>query len=139
MSKGNLKKIENNRIMEQVRYKHIYCNNFFKFNHSIMIVIESKTGAIMDANEAACSFYQYNYEEIMKLKISDINALPIEETVNEMKLASRKEKKCFYFKHKLANGEIRDVEVHSSPITQNSKQLLYSIVIDITDSKKKKK
>lgn len=107
--------------------------------HLIMIVIESKAGAIVDANEAACSFYQYNYEEIIKLKISDINVLPIEKTVMEMKPASRKEKECFYFKHKLANGEIRDVEVHSSPITQNNKQLLYSIVIDITDSKKKKK
>ncbi|MCJ7690359.1 MAG: PAS domain S-box protein [Clostridiaceae bacterium] len=135
MSDGNLIKIGTNRIMEHVRYKQTYCDNFFNLNHSIMIVIEPKTGAIMNANEAACSFYQYDYEQIIKLKISDITVLSIEETVMEMNLAFREEKTCFYFKHRIANGEIRDVEVHCGPITQNSKKLLYSIIHDITDRK----
>jgi len=66
MSKGN--KIENDRIMEHVRYKQTYCDKFFELNNSIMIFIEPKTGAIMDANASACSFYQYDYEQIIKLK-----------------------------------------------------------------------
>jgi PAS domain S-box-containing protein len=135
MSECNLIKIENNRIMGHVRYKQAYCDDFFELNHSIMIVIEPKTGAIMDANDAACSFYQYDYDHIIKLKISDINVLLIEEIDAEMNLASLEEKTCFYFKHRISNGEIRDVEVHSGPITQNSKKLIYSIIHDITDRK----
>lgn len=118
-------------------YEHkTFWNDFSQINHTIMIVIEPETGLIIDANEAACSFYQYDYENIIKLKISDINILSIEEIAKEMKLAAEEHKKCFYFKHRIANGEIRDVEVHSGPITQNTRQLLYSIIHDITDSKK---
>jgi PAS domain S-box-containing protein len=118
-------------------YEHKNCwNDFSQISHSIMIVIDPETGLIIDANEAACSFYQYDYEHIIKLKISDINILSIEEIAMEMKLAAKEHKKCFYFKHRIANGEIRDVEVHSGPITQDSRQLLYSIIHDITDSKK---
>jgi PAS domain S-box-containing protein len=111
-------------------------NDFFEINHSIMIVIDPETGVIIDANEAACSFYQYDYEHITKLNISDINVLSIEELAMEMKLAAGQQKSCFYFKHRIANGEVRDVEVHSGPITQNSRRLLYSIIHDITDRKK---
>lgn len=111
-------------------------NDFFEINHSIMIVIDPETGVIIDANEAACSFYQYDYAHIIKLNISDINELSNEELAMEMELATRQQKNCFYFKHRIANGEIRDVEVHSGPITQNSRRLLYSIIHDITDRKK---
>jgi len=39
----------------------------------------------------------------------------------------------FLFKHRLANGEVRDVEVYSGPITIEGKQLLYSIIHDISE------
>jgi PAS domain S-box-containing protein len=135
MSKGDFKAIENSRIMDPVQYKHIYCNDFFKVSESIMIITDLETGKIIDANEVACYFYQYDYEHITKLKLSDINLCSIEEIDMEMKHTAGQQKNCFYFKHKLANGEIRDVEVHRS-ITHNSKKLLYSIIYDITDRKK---
>lgn len=136
MNKGNLKEIENYKILDQIQHKHSYSNDFLKINHTIMLVIDPKTGEIIDANAGACLFYQYNYDHIIKLKISDINLCTIEEIDIDMKLAVGEEKNCFYFKHRLANGDIRDVEVHSGPITQKNRQLLYSIIIDITDSKK---
>ena len=136
MNKDNFVEVETNISKVKVQRKHTSCNGFLKINHSIMIVIDPETGVIIDANEAACSFYQYDYEHIIKLKISDINVLSVEEIVMEMKLATKEYKNCFYFKHQISNGEIRDVEVHSGPITQNSRQVLYSIIHDITDRKK---
>jgi PAS domain-containing protein len=35
----------------------------------------------------------------------------------------------------LANGQIRDVEVYSGPLFMHGKQLLYSIIHDITERK----
>lgn len=136
MNKGNFKEIENIEILDQVQHKHIYPNDFLNNIHTIMLVIDPKTREIIDANAGACSFYQYKYEQIIKLKISDINLRSIEEIDMEMKLAVGEQKNCFYFKHRLSNGDIRDVEVHSGPITQSNRQLLYSIIIDITDRKK---
>jgi light-regulated signal transduction histidine kinase (bacteriophytochrome) len=39
----------------------------------------------------------------------------------------------FLFKHKLANGELKDVEVHSTPVTINGKKTLFSVIHDISD------
>ena len=44
-------------------------------------------------------------------------------------------KNNFIFKHTLANGEIRDVDVYSGPIRVGGKNLLYSIIHDITHRK----
>jgi hypothetical protein len=41
----------------------------------------------------------------------------------------------FIFSHKLANDEIRTVEVHSSPIKYQNKLILFSIIHDITERK----
>ena len=39
----------------------------------------------------------------------------------------------FLFKHQLASGELRDVDVYSGTIVLGGKKLLYSIVHDVTD------
>ena len=137
MNEGNLREMRNIKVMDKVQNKNIYFNDFSQINHSIIIVIDPETGGIVDANEAACFFYQYNYENIVKLLIRDINVSSNEEV--DIKFEARQQANCFNFKHKLANGEIRDVEVHSIPINQNSRQLIYSIINDVTDRNKKEK
>ena len=42
-------------------------------------------------------------------------------------------RKYFLFRHKLSTGEVRDVEVYSSPVETEPKPLLFSIIHDITD------
>jgi len=44
-------------------------------------------------------------------------------------------RRIFYFKHRLASGKIRDVEVYSGPIKVYDRELLYSIIHDITKRK----
>ena len=39
------------------RYRSIFSNN-----HSVMLIISPDTGAILDANPAACSYYGYTHE-----------------------------------------------------------------------------
>ena len=53
-----------------------------------------------------------------------------------MQKAVSTEENHFVFKHRLSNGEIRDVDVYSGLINQRGKNLLYSIVHDITAQKK---
>ena len=45
-------------------------------------------------------------------------------------------KSLLFFTHRLANGELRDVEVHSAPIVLQGRKVLYSIVHDISARKK---
>jgi len=50
------------------------------------------------------------------------------QVIKEMNLAKDEHSNHFYFKHKLSNGQIRNVEVNSTPITFEGKKLLSSIV-----------
>lgn len=112
------------------RYKTI-----FKNTHTIMLVIDPDSGLIIDANKAALNFYGYSYKEICQLNINQINALTKKEIKKEMQRAKEGNKNIFYFKHKLSNNKIRDVEVYSSRILLGNKGLLLSIIHDITDRK----
>ncbi len=110
--------------------------SLFKNNHSIMLLIDPETADIVDANPAAVSFYGWDYETLTRKKVFDINTLTEEQVFDEIKKAQMEQRKQFYFRHCLANGEIRDVEVYSGPIKVHGKELLYSIVYDITARKK---
>lgn len=110
-------------------------HSLFRNNHAVMLIIDPKNGRIIDANQAAIRFYGYTREELLDKRISDINILSEKEVFMEMQQA-KAEKRChFFFRHCLADGGIRDVEVYSGPITLDNRPLLYSIIHDITEQK----
>lgn len=110
------------------RYRQIFNNK-----HTVMFIIDPESGAIIDANPAAEKFYGYSLETIHRMKITDFNTLNPEEVKQEMARATSFHKNAFQFKHRLASGEVRDVEVFSGPIELGEKQYLYSIVHDISE------
>jgi PAS domain S-box-containing protein len=110
-------------------------HSLFKKNQAAMLMIDPETAAIVDANLAACVFYGYPYEKMLKLKITDIHTLTEEEIKAEIQRALTEQCNHFYHRHRLANGQIRDVEVYNGPLFVRSKQLLYSIIHDITERK----
>jgi len=108
-------------------------DSLFENNHAVMLLIDPESGQIYDSNPAAERFYGWTREEIRTMKISEINTLSIEEIRTEMNLAVKLKRNHFHFKHRLADGSVRNVEVYSGPITVKGKHLLYSIVYDITE------
>jgi PAS domain S-box-containing protein len=101
-----------------------------------MLIINPKTGDIIDANEAACKFYQYSQEVMRQMKITEINLLSEDEIKHEMALAVDEAHNHFRFKHKLATGEFKWVEVYTNPIHIDGVPFLYSIIQDITERRK---
>ena len=106
--------------------------SLFKNNHATMLLIKPNTGEIIDANPAAASFYGYSQEKLVKMNITDIRLSSDEEVFEEMSKAQSGENNHFLFKHRLANGEIRDVDVYSGTIIIEGENLLYSIIHDVT-------
>ncbi|WMW26126.1 ATP-binding protein [Methanolobus sediminis] len=111
-------------------------HSLFKYNKAVTLLINPENFEIIDANNAACDYYGWPLEVITHMKIHDLNILPPDKVLEEMQNAVAEKRNYFLFRHKLANGQIRDVEVYSSPVIVNSQQLLYSIVHDITERKK---
>ncbi|KYC37079.1 hypothetical protein WA1_46445 [Scytonema hofmannii PCC 7110] len=110
----------------------------FQNNLAIKLLIERDTGAIVDANPAACRFYGYNLQHLKQMMITDINVLPSEQVFSLMQQHLFNQQSYFQFRHKLASGEIRDVEIYSCPVTRQGKTLLYSVVHDISALKQAK-
>ena len=81
-----------------------------------MLLIDPTNGDIVDANPAATDFYGYTLDELVKMKITDINVSNDNLVLEEMQKADIKQKNHFIFKHRLSNGEIRDVDVYSGLI-----------------------
>ena len=98
-----------------------------------MLLIDPQNGAIVEANEAACHYYGYAPEQLAGMSITDINTFTPEQIQEEMQRADQQRRSHFYFRHRLANGEVRDVEVHSGPLTINKRHVLYSVIHDITE------
>lgn len=112
------------------RYKSLFYDN-----KSVMILIDPFTGNIVDANKSACKYYGYSYNQLTAIKIQEINTLSEKKVKEEMKNALNELRQHFNFRHQLANGEIKDVEVYGGKVNISGKDLLYSIVHDITERK----
>jgi len=127
---SELKKAEDALIDSEERYRSLFINN-----HSVMLLIDTESADIVDANPAATYFYGWSYEELIRKKITDINTLTERQVLQEMKRAKTEERRIFHFKHRLASGKIRNVEVYSGPIKVYGRELLYSIIHDVTQRK----
>jgi two-component system, cell cycle sensor histidine kinase and response regulator CckA len=124
------RQVEADLQASEARYRSLFQNN-----HAVMLLIDPATGDIVDANPAASAFYGYTHAELISRKITDINMLPKDQVFKEMQRAGLEQRRHFFFRHRLAGGEERDVEVFSGPIRVKDQNLLYSIVHDITARK----
>lgn len=108
----------------------IYINFFY--NESIpKLIIDPDSLDIIDANRAAVDYYGYG-EELKRMKMSRINTLS-EEQVKTAAKSVGDAPRVFYFRHRLASGEIRDVEVFTNLILIESNKYIQSAIIDITE------
>lgn len=105
----------------------------FYANNAIKLLIEPDTGAIVDANPAACEYYGYPCQTITGMRIFDINPMPADLMLKEMAKAKAAKRNYYIFKHRMVTGELRDVEVFTGPIQRQGKTLLFSIIHDVTD------
>lgn len=106
--------------------------NMFKVHSAIMLLIDAKTGNIIDANISACKFYGYTLDDFKKLNISNINVLSKKEIQDKIEEAKNLNNNTFIFPHRLKSGEIKTIESNTSPIETEKGKILFSIIKDIS-------
>ncbi|QQS55157.1 MAG: diguanylate cyclase [Candidatus Competibacteraceae bacterium] len=117
----------------EVRESEERFHQMFEKHDAVMLLIEPESGKILDVNQAAVRYYGYPVWQLRTMSIEDINTLPSEEVAWQRRQALQTQHNCFIFHHRLASGDIRVVEVHSSPIKLHAKPILFSIIHDITE------
>ncbi len=100
-----------------------------------MIIIDPITKCIVNANTAACDFYGYSKEVLTSMKLTDINIEPLDEIERGIQEIKEKGYKHMIFKHRLFNGDIKDVEIYSSLFETKGRAYFHSIIHDISEKK----
>lgn len=107
---------------------------FFDTNQAVKFLLDPATGRLLEVNDAAVKFYGYSREKLLSMRISDINTAPYE-TLAPRLTESAHRHQYYEFVHRLASGELRNVEVYTGPLDIQGRRLLFSIIHDVTERK----
>ena len=127
---------ERKRAEEALKESEMFFKNIFEHHAAIELIIDPNNGSIIDANEAAINYYGWPLEQFRQKKIQDINILSSDEVKTAMKKVQENQQNHFEFRHKKADGSIRDVDVYTSLFEYKGHKILHSIVHDISDRKR---
>ncbi|MBU4540973.1 MAG: diguanylate cyclase [Firmicutes bacterium] len=101
-------------------------DQMFQTHTVTMLLLEPKSGRIVDANPAALAFYGYSLEELKTMTIDQLSTLS-EAAVDDQRQSS------LLFPHRLKSGAIRMVDVHASLLEIDDQQYLFSVITDATE------
>ncbi|HSD29777.1 MAG TPA: PAS domain S-box protein, partial [Vicinamibacteria bacterium] len=105
---------------------------FFEGSRAVQLLVDPSSGRIVDANSAAAAFYGYSRAELRARYVTDLNTMSAEQLGEALTDAATEKRSYFLFQHRLASGELREVEVQSGPIELGGRRLLLSTVHDVT-------
>ena len=124
---------ESRKKVEETRARF---EGLFEKSAAVMLLIDPETGKIEAANRSAVDFYGYPEEELVSMHIGEINTLPQEKLEEDLERAKRGKGILFHFRHRLADGSVKDVDCYSGPSTVGGKTSLFSIVHDVTEHRR---
>ncbi|MBK7454395.1 MAG: PAS domain-containing protein [Anaerolineales bacterium] len=104
-------------------------------NHSAIMLVIRREGKHSVCQQSCRKFLRVSQKKLCTMLIRNVT-LPSQEVAAERERANNSNRNYFVFPHRLASGKRRIVEVHSSPVTLQNKQYLFSIIHDITDRKR---
>jgi PAS domain S-box-containing protein len=133
---GSMRDItERKRTLKALQESEEKFRRIFEEHAAVKLLIDPDSGIIIDANQSAAVYYGWSCEELKQMKINQINTLTPEEIKKKMESVMSQERTQFEFRHRRKDGSIRDVEVFSSKIKIGNKDMLHSIIHDITERK----
>ena len=126
------------RANEKLRASEEKFRRLFQDHNAVKLklLIDPENGRIVDANPAAAGFYGCTTAKLRQMNMQEINTLSPEQIKAEMAEARKSHRNYFKFRHRLADGESKNMEVFSSPIALRGKTLLYCIIHDISAQQK---
>ena len=128
--------IERLHTQEALRESEKLYHQMFRNHVAMMLLVDPETGDIVEANPSAADFYGYPVDTFNQMNIEQINILSPSEIAKRRHDIKNKVQTYFIFQHRLASGEIREVEVYSIPVEVEERTLLYSIIHDVTERKR---
>jgi diguanylate cyclase (GGDEF)-like protein/PAS domain S-box-containing protein len=105
----------------------------FETNRAVQLLVDPHTGRVVEANPAAAQFYGHARHDLTSRSLGDLDCRPAEQVAETLALALAQRRSSFVVPHRLASGEVRQVEIHTGPVEAAGRTLLYAIVHDVTE------
>jgi PAS domain S-box-containing protein len=110
----------------------------FEEHQAMMLLVEPKTGTVVDANPSAGTFFGQSREQLRSLRLDDLGIpLPLSGIGNHVHAGVRNGH--IETTTRLAGDDVRAIEVYSSPVIVRGNTLLFSILHDVTERKRMEK
>ncbi len=130
---GALKDITQRKTAEMaLEQSNLRYHQMFDSNSVVKLVVDPLTGDILDANAAAANFYGYSRQHLMTMRVYDLNPASEVEVQQALQAATIHERSYFEFRHRLASGEHRDVNVYASPVDIPQGRAVFAIIVDVS-------
>lgn len=105
----------------------------FEESAAVQLLLDTKTGRIVDANEAAAGYYGYPRKQLIGMHRDEITAESpgvLQAYIHDIRQNKRH---LIRSRHKLSNGEIRDVDIFGSVLLLSDGEAFFLIVQDVTE------
>ncbi len=123
--------VEESLVESEQRFR-----TMFEHHDATMLLVDPESGAIEDANPAAASFYGYPRDRLRTMSVGDLTVRPAGRDASPRRRPARSNGQSdLALPHRLASGELRAVEVHSSLVEVKGRRLLFAIIHDVTERK----
>ena len=125
------------RAVEALRASEARFRTLFEGGPAILLIVDPADGSVVDANPAAVAFYGWSLEELRRRRLDEIDTLPRGELLLALARARAQDARAAgAFRHRLADGSERDVEMISGPIERDGRPLLYALVVDVHERRR---
>jgi PAS domain S-box-containing protein len=99
---------------------------------AVVLITDSETGAIVDANPAAVRFYGWSHEALLGKTLPELTVQSDEQMRGEYEAAAIEGRDFVLLRHRIASGEIRELAASVTPITTSRRKLDYLVLSDLT-------
>ena len=107
--------------------------SIFEQNQAVLLIIDPEEQIIIQANTAAEKYYGYNIADLIGMKADRILDNPEKNGTSFLDTETNSNGGSKLMKHRLANGNLRDVEIYASPVVSGVKEYIFVIVHDISE------
>jgi PAS domain S-box-containing protein len=97
-------------------------------------VVDEVTGRLLEVNEAYCRMIGYGRDELLKMSVSDIEAIATPDEIQTQGQKARAGLSRFESRHRRKDGRVIDVEVSMTSFPQSDQTLVF--LRDITERKR---
>lgn len=117
------------------RHEATYAKLFLE-SHAVMLLVDPVSGLIIDTNRACCDFYGQSQEELC---LFPFEALEAPACKGGMSKALKADKDHYVCCHRIAHGEVREVEIFVTSFVPDTRNLLHLTIYDVTEEMRQKK